>query len=278
MTAPLTPEEEASCHIHIWRCKGRTASGNDYEGHLHAEPGGYDVGFGMIPLNTQLPFATFEEAKEYCLAFQFMLGVVIKALRKGPCDNGLPTNLKDLNEVDIFGGRDAHIAAEEWLKNVEGFDAKYQVIGDLRKCRYGWIARWGTQEAWHEWGGKSDWYRWEGECPPYNREHNFLLVVPPTGKVYQLTWGLTLESMYTELLKEFPEITQVYGVSPDYDLLMTAGIADFQASNAVAGSPVYLRQVHADAMRKSFNPKYRVEVLTTLRRLALAAGVDLSIP
>jgi len=277
MATPLTAEEEASCHVHIWRCKGRTASGNDARCHPHAEPGGYDVGFGMIPLNTQLPFASFEEAKEYALSFQHMLGRVIQADRQGR-DHGPPQNIKDLKEVDIFGGREAHIAAEEWLKHVEGFDAKYRVIGDLRKCRYGWIARWDTREAWHEWGGESDWYCWEGVCPPYNREHNFLLVVPPTGKVYQLTWGLTLESMYTELLKAFPEVTPVYEDNPDYDLLMSAGIADFQASNAVVGNPVYLRQVYTDAMRRSFNPKYRKQVRETLRRLALAAGVDLSIP
>jgi len=59
----VSPEERALCFVRVWRCPGYTAHGNQFPCHPNEEPGGYDVGFGMMMLS-QAPM-TLDAANQY---------------------------------------------------------------------------------------------------------------------------------------------------------------------------------------------------------------------
>lgn len=79
----ITPEDAASCMIHVWRCPGREVTGNQCRCHPDAEPGGYDVGLGMMLVNTQVPFATEAEALTFARALRTWVGIAVRYDREG---------------------------------------------------------------------------------------------------------------------------------------------------------------------------------------------------
>lgn len=194
----LTPEEAASCYFQIYRCLGNTASGNDYRCHPDLEPGGYDVGFGMIMLN-QNPMS-FEEAKEYQRLAQFWVARALKLDRADDHDSRgpRPQNFAAMREVDVYGGRDAWIAGEAFLekrnKGKEPKDRQYLYKGTVR-CSYGILV--------YVRKGPSDLRRKFIEAPP-------VLVIPPKGEVYQLEEAATLEEALQKFGALHPEVPVIF--------------------------------------------------------------------
>lgn len=269
----MDPKASGARHIHIRRCLGNLASGNDYKCHPDCEPGGYDVGFAMMDLNVHKPFATFEEAKEFALCFAQMLGLVIKEDRGERTSGREPYDLEALKEVDVFGGRMAYALAERYLKTLGG--GPYRIIGDLRRCRYGWLVRWDTKAAWNRWYGKRGWYAWEGESLPEGRK-KMLLVLPPTGQIAVLDPCSTLEERLQEFARTHPDFKPVYEISPDYDMLVNAGVDDWRAECVLGGLASQIEVVwNNDVKHRSLDPRFADAARAIIERCAAEAGVRL---
>jgi len=272
MTDQLDPKASAARHIHIHRCLGNLASGNDFRCHPDFEPGGYDVGFGMMDLNVHKPFATFEAAKDFALCFSHMLARVIKEDRGETTSNSKPYDLESLREVDVFGGRTAYALAERYLKLMGG--GPYRIIGGLRQCRYGWLVRWDTVAIWKRWGGKRGWYAWEGESPPEGRK-KMLLVLPPTGQIAVLDPAPTIEERLQEFERTHPEFKPVYEISPEYNTLVNAGVEDWRADSVLGLSTIHIEIVWRSFKAGDFDTRYAEDAREIIERCAANAGVNL---
>lgn len=79
----ITPDDAASCMIHVWQCPGKTATGNVFRCHPDAEPGGFDVGLGMMLVNVGRPFATEEEALAFARMLRRWIGIAVRYDREG---------------------------------------------------------------------------------------------------------------------------------------------------------------------------------------------------
>lgn len=185
-----SPEASATRMTTIRRCLGNMARGNLYEDHPDVEPGGYDVGFGMIPLNPTAPFKTFAEAQEFALMFQQWVGKAIEHHVANNHDSRKVRDFTKLREVDVFSGTDAYQIAERFLKTKlqPSYENKLILWGEPVRCAYGWLVTWNTSAFLH--GDKSRPAR--GAKP--------LLVVPPKGEVHILSLSAVSTKMALELL------------------------------------------------------------------------------
>ncbi len=264
----LDPKEAVSCHLHLRRCPGRLASGNRYKCHPNHEPGGYDIGFMGYDFSSRAPFATFEEAKEELLMLQEALGRLLEYDRTGrhvAVSIG-PEDLKNLREVDVFD--DAYILAEEYLSKYA--DGAFTVIGEDRKCRFGWLVRYDTKKARKKWSGKKGWYAWEGDSFPEG-PHLMLLVVPPKGTIYRLSVQPTLEATLKNFSESHPEVEPCYPDNPDYDTLVNAGVEPWRASSALHPIKVHI-EIALNAYRHGdFDPRFAEAARVILERCAAQA-------
>lgn len=74
----LTPEENAKCHLRVYKCPGWAINGSLRPGcHPYHKPGGYDILFAMMTLNNE-PFSSLEEVNEYLKYFISNLAIVIR--------------------------------------------------------------------------------------------------------------------------------------------------------------------------------------------------------
>lgn len=264
MTKP-DPKAVASQHIHIFRCLGNLARGNLVRCHPHLPPGGYDVGFGMYHLTVHAPFATFKDAHEYALGIRRMLEIAIRYDREDkPVTRD--ESLEDLREVDVFSGTCAYVTIEHHL-------GKYQrIIGDLRRCRYGWLARWDTRKAWKEWDGRRGWYAWEGESNPEGPK-SIILVVPPKGDIYHLPDAPTLEERLQKFSEEHPEVPACYTIDPEYDILVKAGVEEWRAESVLGLFGPQIEVVWNHDVKD--DPHFSKEARAIIKRCAEQAGVKL---
>jgi hypothetical protein len=76
-----SPEESASCMMHVYRCSGREAVGNVLRCHPDADPGGYHIGIGMLTLPET--YATREEAVDMAKAVAQWVAIAIQYDRDG---------------------------------------------------------------------------------------------------------------------------------------------------------------------------------------------------
>ncbi len=77
----LSPGQVAARHVRIWRCPGYAVNGNIARCHPDDEPGGYDVGLGLIELN-QRPM-TLDEANEFAAMVIAQIARAIDYDRRG---------------------------------------------------------------------------------------------------------------------------------------------------------------------------------------------------
>ena len=266
------PRAVASQHIHIFRCLGNLARGSLVNCHPHLPPGGYDVGFGMYHLTVHAPFATFEEAREYALGIRRMLEIVIRYDREDkPVTH--ERSIETLQEVDVFDGSSAYVTIEHYL-------GKYQnIIKGLRRCRYGWLARWDTRKAWKEWRKRTlnddQWYAWEGESKPEGPK-SIILCVPPKGDIYHLPDAPTLEERLQKFSAEHPEVPTCYTIDPEYDLLVKAGVDEWRAESVLGLFNPQIEVVwNHDVKHGGLDPRFAEEAKAIIRRCAEQAGVKL---
>lgn len=138
----LDPKQAASCFIHIHRCLGRWAVGNDPNCHPEADPGSYHVGLGPFVINEGL--LTFGQAKECAESLQAGLALVLRYDREGDdkirSSAGPVRDFGQALEVDFFGGRDAYRALEVHLES-QGAKRKrdYSHISDTTQVPEGWL-------------------------------------------------------------------------------------------------------------------------------------------
>lgn len=246
----METEEAASSYIHIHRCLGNLASGNDYRCHPTCEPGGYDVGFAMMDLNVHQPFATFEEAKEFALLFQRVLGMVFKYERGEGVSNRTPYDLEALQEIDVFGGRSAYATAEHHLKKLS-----LKIVGDLRRCHYGWLFRASPTLRYVSY----KWPAWE------KRTDQLYLVVPPKGKVVQLPKAESISAALEEARADHG-LRAVYEINPDYDILTNAGLDDLRAQSVVDGYLTQIEVARSSLQHGSLDPRYVDQARTIIER------------
>lgn len=87
----LTASDVGARHVRICRCPGYAINGNTIRCHADEEPGGYDVGLGLMLLN-QLPM-TLDEANEYAAEVAHWVGIAVDYDRRGVTDTQIGPHL-----------------------------------------------------------------------------------------------------------------------------------------------------------------------------------------